>query len=200
MRTIFKPLIYITIAAVFWSAPAIGQDTASWIVEENSQVGFIALQAGSAVEGRFERFTANIRFDPAKLGASHVTVVIDIDSVDSENAERDGMIRSKDLFDVLTWPAARFEADRFEATADETYIAHGRLTMRDVTRDVALPFSLAIEDHPDRPGHLRAVVIGEMTVMRLDYGVGQGAWMDTSIVANDIVIRIHLTASRPADG
>jgi len=168
-----------------------------WTVEEDSNVGFVARQAGADVEGRFETFAAEIVFDPAQLDGSRVAVEIDIDSVNSESSDRDQTIRSEALFDVATWPTARFEAERFEQTGDNLYAAHGQLTMRDVTREVVLPFELTITDHPSEADTLQARAAGELTVLRLDYGVGQGLWQDTSVVANEVVIRIEIIARRP---
>ena len=167
-----------------------------WTVEPDSRVVFIARQAGAPVEGRFEKFSAEIRFDAEDLEASSVAVEIDIASVNSESSDRDQVIRSPNLFDAATWPTARFEAPRFVHAGGDSYEAQGSLTMRDVTRDVVLPFDLTIEDHPDDPAALRARAVGELTVKRLDYGVGQGQWTDTSVVPDEVVIRIEITASR----
>ncbi len=192
---LLQAVAYSTAAAHSTKEP----DAPRWTVEPGSQVGFTAFQAKAPVEGRFEKFEAEILFDPEGLHGGRVTVVIDVASVNSESEERDSMIRSASLFDVATWPTARFEADRFNATGDSLYQAQGTLTMRDVTRDVALPFTLVVEDHPEDPGALRARATGELTVNRLDYGVGQGLWTDTSVVADKIVIRIDILARRPKD-
>ena len=125
--------------------------------------------------------------------------MIDVGSINSDSRDRDQVIRSKDLFDVATWPTALFEAPRFDHQGDGLYEAHGQLTMRDVTRDVVLPFQLTIEDHPDDAARLRAHAVGELSVLRLDYGVGQGQWQDTSVVADDVLIKIDIIATRPKD-
>ncbi len=182
-------------------APAAAGDAARWTVEPGSRVGFIAQQSGAPVEGVFERFEAEIRFAPGDLAVSRVAVTIDVASVNSQSQDRDQTIRSASLFDVETWPSARFEAERFEAVrlepgGDGEFRALGRLTLRDVTREVVLPFRLGFQDHPDEPGTLRARAVGELTVKRLDYGVGQGLWTDTSVVADEVVIVIDILAKR----
>lgn len=183
------------------TVPAAAGDAARWSVEPGSTVGFIAKQAGAEVEGVFERFEAEILFGPAALTVSKVAVEIEVASVNSQSADRDQTIRSAPLFDVATWPSARFEAERFEAVSMDAngngeFRALGRLTMRDVTREVVLPFRLSFEDHPDEAGALRAHAAGELTVSRLDYGVGQGLWTDTSVVADEVVIVIDILAKR----
>lgn len=168
-----------------------------WTLEAGSRVGFIATQGGAPVEGVFEVFEADIHFDPEAPNQSRVAVTIDIASVNSESKDRDDTIRSADLFDVATWPTARFETSEFKKNGEIDYEAAGQLTMRDVTKDVILPFSLEITSHPDKTGVLLATATGELTVQRLDYGVGQGQWQDTSIVGNDVIIFIDVKASRP---
>ena len=185
------------IAAIVVSAGAALAEAPDWSVQDGSRVGFIATQGGAPVEGVFETFEAEIRFDPQALDRSRVAVTIDIASVNSESKDRDDTIRSASLFDVATWPSARFEAEGFTLNGGGDYEASGRLTMRDVTQDVVLPFTLEVAPDPDQPGRLRAVAKGELKVQRLDYGIGQGLWEDTSVVGNEVVIFIDIQATRP---
>ena len=189
--------IILLAAVLLLTAPlATFAEAPTWTVDaDNSSVAFIADQSGSPVEGRFESFQADIKFDPGNLASSSVSVRILVSSVDSGNSDRDATIRSKDLFDVDTWPEALFEAASFEPDDNGGYLARGRLTMRDVTKDIALPFDLTIDQNGDTE---TAQAIGEITVSRLAYGVGQGQWQDTSIVADEVTIRIDIRASRPA--
>lgn len=177
--------------------PAVACQTSAWTLEDGSSLGFVASQAGAGVNGNFESFQAEICFDPEQLEASTVAVEIDMNSVNSQSTDRDQTIRSADLFDVAQWPNARFEVTRFTAAGDNRYEAQATLTMRDASLDVVLPFQLEIADHPDEAGQLQAHAVGELTVLRLDYGVGQGQWKDTSVVADEVVIRIDILAKRP---
>ena len=153
--------------------------------------------AGAPVEGWFERFAGEIRFDPAQLAQSRLWIEIETGSVNSQSSDRDNTIRSADLFDVATWPTARFEADSFEHKGGDAYEARGRLTLRDMTLDLALPFTLTIEAHPSEAGAEQATARGEVTLLRLDYGVGQGRWQDTSMVPNEVLVRLEILAKRP---
>ena len=187
----------ILVGAMLLLAPAVLlADAPEWSVDpDGSSVVFIADQSGAPVEGRFESFEASVRFDPDDLAGSSVFVRIAMASVESGNSDRDATIRSKDLFDVDNWPEALFEAAAFEPDGNGGYLARGRLTMRDVTQEVTLPFDLTIEQGGDTA---TAQARGEVTVSRLAYGVGQGQWQDTSIVADEVTIRIDIIASRPA--
>ena len=184
------------LATALETGPAVAS---SWTVEEGSRLGFRTSQGGAPVEGQFEEFEAEIEFSAEDLEASRVAVVIDVSSVNSESKERDDTIRSSSLFDVANWPSARFETKSFRRVADDRFEAVADLTMRDVTKEVALPFTLEVVPHPEAEGQLQAIASGELAVMRLDYGVGQGMWQDTSVVPDEVIIFINIVASRPAD-
>lgn len=167
-----------------------------WTVDQGaSALTFTASQMGAPVSGRFNAFTADIAFSPDDLPASSVVVAIDMASVDTGADDRDATIRSPDLFDVKTWPQGRFAAQGFRKTADG-FEAVATLTMRDVTREVVMPFTLTITEGG---GILTAKAQGELRVNRLDYGVGQGQWRDTGTVADEVVITFDITATRPVE-
>ncbi|MEM7044628.1 MAG: cytochrome b/b6 domain-containing protein [Pseudomonadota bacterium] len=170
----------------------------AWIVEDGSALGFIALQQGSEVIGGFDSFDAVIVFDPDDLDNSRINVDIDVTSINTGQQSRDDTLNSPSFFDTATWPAAEFKSQTITAVGAGQYEAVGTLTMRDVTKDVVLPFSLAITPDPDDPARERAEAKGELPILRLDYGVGQGDWTSTTTVADEVVITIDIKASRPA--
>lgn len=169
----------------------------SWTPEDGSAIGFTATQQGRPVDGRFERFSADIDFDPDDLAHSRVDVVIDVASIATGHKDRDATLRSASFFDVERWPEARFASGDFVHQQGDRYEAHGQLTMRDVTRNVVLPFELTIGAHPDAGAALQAKANGELTIKRLDYGVGQGDFASTATVGDEVVIRIAIVARRP---
>ena len=71
-----------------------------------SKLTFVGTQAGAEFEGAFERFTADIRFDPQDLAGSRFDVKIDLASVNSRDSERDDTIKGADLFAVKQFPPA----------------------------------------------------------------------------------------------
>lgn len=174
-----------------------GAHAETWTIEDGSRVRFTASQEGAPVEGGFERFTAEIVFDPQDLGASRVAVEIDTTSITTGHKDRDTTLRSASLFDVESWPTARFASEQLAHQGRDRYEARGQLTIRDVTKDVVLPFELVIGDHPEDSDRRLANASGELTISRLDYGVGQGEWASTRTVGEDVVIRIEIVASAP---
>jgi len=152
-----------------------------WFVEEGSRLGFIANQAGADFEGRFEEFGAVIEFDADSLEESRFLVEVSLNSVATENDERDDILRSPDLFDAGRWPTSVFQASAFEHVGQNLYRAQGELKIRDVSNALTLPFEFTIEEDG-----ARARLEGAVELSRLDYGVGQGEWKDTTWVADKV--------------
>ncbi len=172
-------LLFCLLPTLLWSAT-------DWRVQNNgSTLSFAATQAGARFEGRFEKFTAQIRFDPQDLAASRFDVAIDTGSVNSQDGERDDVIRGVDLFAVKQFPQARYVAERFTAQGGNRFRAHGKLTLRNVTRDVPADFTF------ERTGE-QALLKGAARINRLDFGVGQGEWQSTEWVGADVEVRFAL--------
>lgn len=161
-----------------------------WVMQPGqSTLTFTATQAGAPFEGKFEKFSADIRFDPADLTKSRFEVRIDLASVDSQDGERDDTLRGPDLFAVEKWPTATYVAERFEHKGGTKFGAHGRLTLRGVTREVPIEFTF----ETDKRG---AWLKGTGKLNRLDFGVGQGEWKDTESVANEVQVRYALLLTK----
>ncbi|MGH6916425.1 MAG: YceI family protein [Geminicoccaceae bacterium] len=168
---------------------------ASWTLEDGSAIRFEAYQQGAPVHGGFERFSADIVLDPDDLAGSRIEIEIEVASISTGHRDRDTALRSPGLFGVERWPTARFASAKVEHLGGEAYQALGQLTIRDVQRDVVLPFTLRIADHPSEPGLQQADATGELTISRLDYGVGQGEWASTAAVGESVVITIQIVAA-----
>ena len=92
----------------------------------------------SWLNGRFNNFEGTFNYDEADPAASKVTVEIDAESVDSNHAERDKHLRSKDFLDVSEYPMAKFVSTSFEQGSDNTATMVGDLTLHGVTKPVTL--------------------------------------------------------------
>lgn len=186
-----KMLSALVIATTLAGFSGVVQAADPWVVEANdSEIEFTGTQLGAAFEGKFESFTAEIVFSPDDLAGSSVKVLIDIASVNTSNADRDSQIVSPDWFDAAQWPTAKFATKSFREVAPGKYEAVANLTIRDVTREVTLPFDLEIEGN-------EAEAKGAVTINRTDFGVGQGQWADTSQVGDAVTIEIEIEARRP---
>lgn len=167
-------------------------DAAVWNLQPSSQILFHFVQSGATFTGKFKSFDARIDFDPQKPEDGRIDVMIDVASLDTQNDERDAMLRSAEIFDVEHFPQAQFKADKIRQTGMGEYEAVGVLTIRNVSRPLNLPFRLDIEDADD--GDVSATAIGKVAISRRDFELGKGEWADTSIIADEVIIEIRVEA------
>ena len=171
-------------------APAPGPaGPARWTVSPRSTIGFTTAWSGQAIEGRFEHWTADILFGPDALEGSRIKVSIDTSSADTGDEQRDASLPTGDWFDTGAHPKATFTASRFERTGEDRFVAHGRLTLRGVSRPLRLPFRLKIDGD-------RAEVSGVTSLDRTAFGVGQGEWTSTDQIPAKVTVRVALKARR----
>jgi cytochrome b561/polyisoprenoid-binding protein YceI len=182
-----------TAAEAAETAPAAAEpaqaEPSVWKVASGSTLAFATSWSGSSIEGRFDRWSADIVFEPEALDRSKVSVSIDLASAVSGDEQRDESMRGEDWFDTARHAKATFTATRFEKTGENRYVAHGQLSLRGVSKPVRLPFTLKIEGD-------KARVSGVTTLDRTAFGVGQGEWTSTDQIPAQVKVSINLTATR----
>lgn len=159
-----------------------------WVVSPGSTVAFETTWGGSPIEGRFDRWTGDILFSPEALDRSRISIEIDMASADSGDAQRNQSLPSEDWFDVAAHPKATYTADRFESRGGEHFIAHGKLTLRGVSRPLDLPFRLQITGD-------KARARGVTTLDRTAFGVGQGDWKNTDQIPAGVKVSMDVKAT-----
>jgi polyisoprenoid-binding protein YceI len=154
-----------------------------------SLLRFTFMQAGASNTGRFGKYTADVLFANDNLAASKIDVAITIDSLDTGDKERDDTLKTPDLFDSKKFPQAKFVATKFTSTGAGRYEALGKLTIRNVTKDLKLPITFQTKTEQ---GKNIGYMTGRVTIKRLDYGVGQGDWKATDQVPDDVQVSFSL--------
>jgi polyisoprenoid-binding protein YceI len=192
MRRLVLGLVIAGVAGALSATRA--ADAPEWTVDvAKSSITFTGRQMGVPSTGKFKTFTARVQFEPTNLEASKVEVLIDPSSADAGNPDIEKELKRPKWFDVAKFPSAKFAATLFRSKGGNVYEAAGQLTLRDVTQDVVLPFSLDIKPEGDQ---LLARATGELTISRLKYGIGSDEWRDTKIVGDEVTIRIDVLARR----
>lgn len=163
---------------------------ADWTVDPaKSQISFTGTQAGSPFTGKFARWDARISFDPANVAAGHAEVTIETASAATGDSQKDEALPQSDWFNAQKFPQAKFEAKSFKALGGDRYEAAGSLTIKGVTKDVTLPFTLKISGD-------QAQVNGHLDIERSAYNVGEGAWAAPTFVGATVGIDIALAAKQ----
>lgn len=178
----------ILLVALTFSCPVMASD---WTIKKDgSSIAFEGTQMGASFEGNFKKFDGTITFDEKSLPTSKADIIIHTASIDANSTDRNQYVIMPDWLDTTKFPDAHFVTTSIEKGADDThYIAQGNLTLRDMTMPLSLPFTLSVKDN-------QAIMDGQTSINRLDYGVGQGQWKDTETVGNAVKIKIHLIADQ----
>ena len=145
--------------------------TTTWNIDAtHSTIGFsIRHMVFSKVRGRFLEYTGAIKLED-DVTKSYVEVSIDAASIDTGTAQRDTHLRSADFFDVEKFPELRFRSTRVEDTGGGRLRVIGDLTIRDVTREVALDAEPAGRGM-DPWGNERSGFVAKTSFDRKDFGL-----------------------------
>lgn len=189
MNPLFSSHALLTLFALWLATPAGAAEVPHWQIDSSkSSLGFSGTQSGVAFQGQFEKFSASIGFDPAKLESSRIAVDIDIASATTGDVQRDAALPDKGWFDSAAFPHATFESVSISKTGDG-YEAAGTLTIRGARHPLTLPFSLSIDGDV-------AKARGRATLNRTLFGIGQGSWSSGDVVGTDVTVDINITATR----
>ena len=171
------------------AAPDASAAAIAWAVDPaRSQLTFHPRLAGGEFAGRFERFDAKIRFDPADLAHSSLLVVVDLLGARTGDTDRDTALQGGDFFQTTRWPKGTFASTGIRSLGDGRFEAMGKLTLRDVTRDVRVQFRF----DPAAPAGGAARMIGASNLRRLEFGVGQGDWRSTEWLDDAVRVEFDL--------
>lgn len=168
------------------AAPVAAQPWA--VVPAQSSISFSPEWNGAKVDGRFPRFTANIRFDPAKLAEARVDATIDLAAATTPDKTVNGSLPGNDWFDVKKTPTARVQLTSFAPGGKPgTYVGKGTLSMRGVAVPISLPFTLAIEGN-------RATMAGATVLDRRLFKIGMESDPGASWVGFKVPVAVKIVA------
>lgn len=149
----------------------------------------IARQVGVPVEGTFKKFSAKIKFDPAKLSDSKAEIEIDTATYDLGDDDFNKEVRKKDWFSTTAFPKANFVTTSVKSDGKDHYVANGKLTIKGKTADVVAPISVKTEGG-------NTIYEGTVPIKRLQFNIGDGDWKDTSTVADEVQIKFHIVVAK----
>lgn len=105
----------------------------------HSEIGFkIKHLVISTVSGSFSKFDATMESNAPDFTDASISFEADVDSVTTNNEQRDGHLKSDDFFNAEQFPKITFKSTSIQKKGDNEYILHGDLTIRDVTKNIAL--------------------------------------------------------------
>ncbi|GAA1163369.1 YceI family protein [Ornithinimicrobium humiphilum] len=169
----------------------------TWVFDPgHTRVGFSARHAMvTTVRGTFTEVSGIIVVDADDLSASSVRVTLQAASINTNNAQRDEHLRSIDFFHVEQYPEITFVSSTIDEIEQDNFMVVGDLTIRDVTKQVAIPIAL-LGVQRDPMGHLRAGFEATRRLDRRDFGLHWNMPLDAGglLVSEKVTLEFEISA------
>jgi polyisoprenoid-binding protein YceI len=183
--------------AALAAAPALMADREVFSLDPaHTEIGFKIRHFVSKVPGRFRQFSGTIELDRAKPSSSVVDLKIAAGSLDTGNAKRDAHLNSPDFFDTAKFPEITFRSTKIAEKGNNTYEVTGDLTMKGVTKPVALTVT-SNGFMPDGGGGQKAGFDVTGKLNRKDFGVNWNSIVEgTAVLGDDVALVITVEANK----
>jgi polyisoprenoid-binding protein YceI len=130
---------------------------------------------------------------------SKVSFTTDVNSINTNNEQRDGHLKSGGFFDMEKYPQIKFEGTKFEKASDDEYELHGNLTIKDVTKPVSLKVDFG-GIAKDPYGNIKAGFTLDGKINRKDFGLTWNAATEAGglLVSEDLKVQAEIQLVKQA--
>jgi polyisoprenoid-binding protein YceI len=113
---------------------------AQWTIDPaHSEIKFkVKHLVVSTVTGQFNRFTGTVEAQKPDFRDARVAFEAEIDSISTNNEQRDAHLKSPDFFDAASFPTLSFESTSVTRKSDDLYVVAGDMTIRGTKRKITL--------------------------------------------------------------
>ena len=190
MKNKFIPFINgLMFSAMLISSASLSAAEYSGIDIGKSKITFTSKLMGSKLSGSFGKFSGKVSFNPDEPDKSKANLVIELASFNAGGEELQEEARGKDWFNTKAFPVANFVSDSVKVISPNNLEIRGSLTMKGKTLPVLITAKYQVQGK-------QALFDASFQLQRLDYGLGSGNWSDTSAVANEVPVNVHLVLNQ----
>lgn len=171
------------------------QNSASWVIDpSHTKVGFKVRHFGiTETDGFFRNYTATVTAEKEDFSDLQVNVSVHIDSIDTNDAQRDAHLKTDDFFNAEKFPEMKFESTGLEPTSTaNAYKMHGNLTIRDITKPVIFDLEYAGTVPQDPFGHTKAGFFLSGSINRQDFGLSFNVLLGTGNLAVSDKVNLYI--------
>lgn len=154
---------------------------------DNSNINFKYQQMGVFMNGKFEKFDADISFSPENADQGSVKFQVELASVDTGTSDGNDEVVKSTWFNTEEFPVASFTSNKIEQTGENDYLVSGILNIKGNDIETQVPATFTPTDNGGN-------FTGEFTINRGDFNIGEGAWSTFEIVANPVTINFSISA------
>lgn len=171
--------------------PVSGKFAGKWTIDKaHSNVKFtVTHMVVSEVDGSFKNFEGTLEHTKADYSDAKINFTVDVNSVDTDNENRDKHLKSADFFDAEKYPQMKFVSTAFKPLGNNKYTLEGNLTIKDVTKPVSFDVTYGGTINTQRGA--KAGFKAKATINRFDYNL---KW-DRATEAGGLVVskEVHIT-------
>ena len=150
------------------------------------KINFVAKNAFATANGVFHEFSiVDSQITLGEISKSHVTVEIDVASVDTDSKRRDDHLRTADFFEVEKWPTATVRVHSAEQIEGARYRAKFDVAIRDARKTIDGEFEIVSE----APLSVR----GSLVIDRMDFAIGTPKTWNPMSITNEVPVTFEAT-------
>jgi polyisoprenoid-binding protein YceI len=156
----------------------------------------------STVRGTLGTVTGSVNLDEADITKSSVEATIDASGISTRDGMRDGDLKAPDFLYVSKYPTVTFKSKKVEKVADGKFTVTGDLTLRGVTKEVALHVEGTPKPFHDQMGVLKMGGVATTRINRRDFGMEYSKTLVDGgglVVGNDVDIVIDIELEQAAE-
>jgi polyisoprenoid-binding protein YceI len=162
-----------------------------WVIDPtHSEIHFkVKHLMVSWVTGGFKQFNATAEMEDDNVATAKVHFTADINSISTNNDQRDAHLKTGDFFDAENYPQLVFESDKLEKIDEENYKLYGTLTMRGKSKPIVLNVEYGgITQDPW--GNTRTGFSVSGKINRKDFGISFGTVSETGgvLLGEDVTV------------
>jgi polyisoprenoid-binding protein YceI len=178
------------------TTPVTSAATSTWNIDATHSVAEFKIRhlMISNVKGTFSKVSGVLTFDEANPANSSVEASIDVESIDTRDAQRDGHLKSGDFFDVEKFPTMTFKSTKVTPAGIGEGTVEGDLTIRDITKSVTFAVEGPTPATKDPWGNTRVAIAATTKISRKEFGLTWSAPMETGgvLVGDEVTITLEI--------
>lgn len=159
------------------------------ITPENSKIEFVGSKVTGSHNGSFQKFAGEVHYT-GDVNASHVTITIQTDSLNTDTPDLTKHLKTADFFDVAKYPEAKFDSTAIKAGGDKgaSHTVTGNLTLHGVTKSISFPATIAAAADA-------VTVDSTFAINRKDFGINYAGAAD-NLIRDDVVLTLKIRATK----
>jgi polyisoprenoid-binding protein YceI len=175
-KTIGKWMVTAGLLVLGMSLPAQAQKVSKWHIDpDHSSAQFVVRHLGiSNVQGEFTKVSGEVELDEKDITKSSVSATIDVNSIDTRNANRDADLKTDHFFDVAKYPTMTFDSKKISQVGDGKLQVSGNLMMHGITHEATFDVDGPTAPINDPWHHQRRGLSAIAKINRKDWGMTYG--------------------------